>query len=99
MTAGIFRAAAVERHSWPEQLDQLIDVTRPMDWVAAIAVGLGLVAVVSWSILGRIPTRVAGEGILVSDSGRVVDAVSSGAGRLVAVDVSVGDKVTQGQIV
>ena len=99
MSAGIFRAAAVERLSSSENLDQLIDVTRPIDWAAALAVGLALVAVASWSVLGRIPTRVAGEGILVSDSGRVVDAVSGAAGRLVAVEVAVGDKVTQGQIV
>jgi HlyD family secretion protein len=95
----IFRAAAVERLSSPEQLDQLIEVTRPADWAAALAIGLAVVAVETWSVVGRVPTRVAGEGILVSDSGRVVDAVSAVAGRLASVEVSIGDKVTQGQIV
>ena len=95
----IFRAAAVERLSSPEQLDQLIEVTRPVDWAAALAIGLAVVAVATWSVVGRIPTRVAGQGILVSDSGRVVDAVSAVAGRLASVEVAIGDKVTQGQIV
>jgi HlyD family secretion protein len=95
----IFRAAAVERLSSPEQLDQLIEVTRPADWAAALAIGLAVVAVATWSVVGRIPTRIAGQGILVSDSGRVVDAVSAVAGRLASVEVSIGDKVTQGQIV
>jgi HlyD family secretion protein len=95
----IFRAAAVERLSSPEQLDQLVDVTRPADWAAVIAIGLALIGAVSWSIIGRVPTRAAGEGILISDSGRVVDAVSAVAGRLASVEVSVGDRVTLGQII
>lgn len=99
MSAGIFREAAVERLSSSDHLDQLVEVTRPIDWAASVALGLALIAVVGWSVLGRIPTRVAGEGILVSVSGRVVDAVSAATGRLVAVDVSVGDKISQGQLV
>jgi HlyD family secretion protein len=101
MTASekIFRAAAMERLSSPEQLDQLIDVTRPADWAGALVIGLCLAAVVTWSVIGRIPTRAAGEGILVSDAGRVVDAVSAVAGRLASVDVAVGDRVSQGQII
>jgi HlyD family secretion protein len=95
----IFRAAAVERLSSPEQLDQLVDVTRPADWAAVLAIGLTLVGAVSWSIIGRVPTRAGGEGILISDSGRVVDAVSAVAGRLSSVEVSVGDRVTLGQII
>src|ERR1700738_5169364 len=95
----IFRAAAVERLSSPEQLDQLIEITRPADWAAALAVGLAVVAVATWSVVGRIPTRVAGAGILISDSGRVVDAVSAVAGRLASVEVAIGDKVVQGQVV
>jgi HlyD family secretion protein len=87
------------RLSSPEQLDQLIDVTRPVDWAAAVAVGIALVGIAGWSVIGRIPTRVAGEGILISASGQVADSVSAVAGRLASVEVSVGDKVTQGQVV
>jgi HlyD family secretion protein len=95
----IFRAAAMERLSSPEQLDQLIDVTKPADWVGALVIGICLSALVIWSIVGRIPTRVGGEGILVSEAGRVVDAVSAVPGRLASVDVAVGDHVTRGQVI
>jgi HlyD family secretion protein len=95
----IFRAVAMERLSSPEQLDQLIDVTRPRDWIAALVIGLALVGAVTWGVVGRIPTRVAGEGILISDAGRVVDAVSAVAGRLAAVEVSVGGRVVEGQLI
>jgi HlyD family secretion protein len=96
---GIFRDAAVERLSSPEQLDQLVGITRPFDWVAATALLLGLVVLIAWSILGRIPTRLIGDGILLSSGGRVVDAVSGVAGRLASIDVAVGDEVRLDQIV
>jgi HlyD family secretion protein len=96
---GVFRDAAVERLSSPEQLDQLVNITRPFDWVAAIALLLGLVVLIAWSILGRVPTRVAGDGILLSSGGRVVDAVSGVAGRLASLDVAVGDEVRLDQVI
>jgi HlyD family secretion protein len=96
---GVFRDAAVERLSSPEQLDQLVSITRPFDWVAAIALLLGLVVLIAWSILGRIPTRVIGDGILLSSGGRVVDAVSGVAGRLASIDVAVGDEVRLDQVI
>jgi HlyD family secretion protein len=95
----IFRASAIERLSSPEQLDQLIEVTRPADWIATLLIVLCLTAAVTWSVVGRIPTRVAGEGILVSDGGRLVDSVAAVGGRLAAVNVAVGDHVKQGQVV
>jgi HlyD family secretion protein len=95
----IFRSAALARLSTPEQLDQLVDVTRPADWAAVLAIGLALIGIVTWGVIGRVPTRAAGEGILISDYGRVVDAVSAVPGRLVSVEVTVGAHVTLGQVI
>src|SRR5665213_2004328 len=98
-SSGIFRAAAIERLSSPDQLEELVRITRPADWVATLVIGLAIAALVAWSIIGRIPTRVSGEGILIGDSGPVIDAVSSVSGRLGSVAVSVGDRVLQGQVI
>jgi HlyD family secretion protein len=95
----IFRAAAIERLSSPEQLDQLVRITRPLDWAALLAIGLALVVALTWSLVGRIATRAPGEGILIIGGGKVVDAVSAAAGRLASVEVSVGDHVSQGQLI
>lgn len=95
----IFRDAAVERLSSPEQLDRLVGITRPFDWVAAAALLLGLIVLITWSIVGRIPTRVSGDGILLSSGGRVVDAVSAVTGKLASIDVAIGDQVRIGQAV
>lgn len=98
-TDRIFREAAIERLSSPEQLDQLVRITRPFDWVAATAVLFGLAVLVAWGIVGRIPTRVSGEGILLGRGGRVVDAVSAVTGRLASIDVAIGDQVRLDQVI
>jgi HlyD family secretion protein len=92
-----FRTVALQRAASPEQLDHLVGITRPFDWILTFVICLALAAALTWGVVGRIPTRVPGEGILVSDGGRVVDAVSNAAGRLSSIDVSVGDHVQQGQ--
>src|SRR5713101_8179831 len=94
-----FRAVALERASSPEQLDHLVSITKPFDWVIGFVIFLGLAAVITWAFIGRIPTRVPGQGILISGGGRVVDAVSAAAGRLVSIDVFVGDHVSEGQLI
>jgi HlyD family secretion protein len=92
-----FRAIALQRAASPEQLDHLVGITRPSDWILIAVMCVALAGALTWGVLGRIPTRAAGEGILVSGGGRVVDAVSAAAGRLSSIDVSVGDHVVRGQ--
>jgi HlyD family secretion protein len=92
-----FRAAALDRAASPEQFDHLVVITKPSDWIWAAVICLLLVAAIIWGVVGRIPTRVSGEGILISNGDRVVDAVSAAAGRLASVSVAVGDHVAKGQ--
>ena len=98
-TERIFREAAIERLSNPEQLDHVVGVTRPFDWMAAAALALGFAFLFAWSVLGRIPTRVSGEGILLSSGGRLVDAVSTVSGKLASLDVNIGDVVHRDQVI
>ncbi|MBX9650350.1 MAG: NHLP bacteriocin system secretion protein [Xanthobacteraceae bacterium] len=93
----VFRAVALQRAASPEQLDHLVRITRPVDWIIIVVIGVALISAVTWGIVGRVPTRAAGDGILISGGGRVVDASSSAAGRLATIAVMVGDHVTQGQ--
>ena len=94
-----FRAVALQRAASPEQLDHLVGITKPFDWILTFVICLALAAALTWGVIGRIPTRAPGEGILISNGGRVVDAVSAAAGRLSSVDVAVGDHVVQGQAI
>jgi HlyD family secretion protein len=92
-----FRAAALDRAVSPEQFDHLVVITKPSDWIWAAVIGLLITAALIWGVLGRIPSRVTGEGILISSGDRVVDAVSGAAGRLANVYVAVGDHVIKDQ--
>lgn len=94
----IFRSVALERLSSPEQLDQLMQVTTPRGWLLLAGVGALLATALVWGVLGSVPERIDGQGILIR-SGGVLEVEASGDGRVTDVAVRVGDPVTQGQVV
>src|SRR5262245_55185670 len=94
-----FRAVALERAASPEQLDHLVGITKPVDWILGCVILLALGTAITWSIVGSIPTRTPAEGILISGGGRVVDAVSAAPGRLASMEIAVGERITQGQVI
>jgi HlyD family secretion protein len=73
---GIFRAVALERLSSPDRLDRLIAITTPQGWLALLSLCLLIVCVAVWSFFGTVPTRIAGDGILVTLGGSVYDAMA-----------------------
>jgi HlyD family secretion protein len=61
----LFRKAALDKLSSPERLDVLMTVTAPRGWLALLTV-IGLLGgLVTWSVLGSIPMRVEGDGMLI----------------------------------
>jgi HlyD family secretion protein len=93
----LFRKAALDRLASPEQLDDLVTVTDGRGWIATLGLCVLAVALVAWGFLGRIPTEVVAQGILVMQGGRVVGAVSPGSGVVAALAVKAGDLVHRGQ--
>lgn len=88
----LFRKASLDRLSSPERLDELIQVVSPKDWLPLLALG-GLVIVgLVWSIFGRIPIAVSGQGVLLR-SGQVIELQSPKSGQLQELKVKVGDCV------
>jgi HlyD family secretion protein len=94
----VFRSVALERLSSPEQLDQLMQVTTPRGWLLLVGVGGLLVTALVWGVLGSVPERIAGQGILIR-SGGVLEVEAPGEGRVTDVAVRVGDVVSEGQVV
>lgn len=92
----IFRKVALERLSSPEQLDQLMQVTRPSGWLALGGVGLLLSAALFWAWFGSIPTLAGGEGLLVRRGG-VSNLSVTASGRVEEVLVSTGQLVEAGK--
>jgi HlyD family secretion protein len=93
----IFRQAALDRLSSPEQLDQLMQVTTPKSWMALVAFGVLLLTALVWGIFGQIPTRVAGRGIFIKSEGVFVVA-ARGEGNVIELLAHRGDTVTNGQL-
>lgn len=94
----IFRKAALDRLSSPEQLDRLMQVTDPRGWIALAGLCVVILSAGVWSVAGRLPTTISGQGILLSASGiREVESVGSGVISEVRVEVDdvveVGDTI------
>jgi HlyD family secretion protein len=93
----LFRKEALERSASPEQLDQIMQVVSPKKWIPLVALGSLVAGGLAWSILGRIPITVSGQGALVFPS-QVVDFQSPSPGQLQTINVRVGDFVKKGQV-
>jgi HlyD family secretion protein len=94
----VFRESVLRRHASPENLDRLLTVTTPLGWLALGGVILILGLVVAWSILGRLPTIVSGEGILLTN-GEVWTVTSPANGKIAELLVHVGHHVNPGEVV
>jgi hypothetical protein len=92
----VFRKVALERLSSPEQLDELLQVTRLSGWLVLATVGLVIAAAGAWAVLGSVPVTSPGEGVLVPAVEPVAVVVPRPAlvGELA---VREGDAVTAGQ--
>ena len=94
----LFREAAMQNLSSPDQLNQLVKITQPYSWIALSAAGLALAVALAWSIFGRLPTIVTGEGILIRKGG-TFSIVSQGSGVVTEIaDLTAGKRVARGQV-
>lgn len=92
----IFRQAALDRLSSPDQLDALMRVTSPQSWIALAGLGLLLATVVAWGVFGTIPIKVAAQGVLIRPGG-VYDVHTRGDALIEAFLVSEGTLVAANQ--
>jgi HlyD family secretion protein len=94
----IFRKAALDRLSSPEQLDQLMEVTLPQGWLALIGAWVVVLVTLLWSVFGSIPTTVTGSGIIMSAAGiREVEVLRTGF--VEELEVQEGDVVEAGDLI
>jgi HlyD family secretion protein len=94
----LFRKASLERLSSPEQLDSLMTVTKPIGWLALLAMLAVIVLTGVWSVYGMLPDKVSGAGILIK-SGGVYEIVASSAGQISDIRVTDGETIQKGQII
>ena len=93
----LFRKKSLERLSSPERLDLAVRVVKPKDWLPlgmiGSLIGLGLV----WSMFGKLPMNVTGQGILINPR-RVVQFQSPISGQLQSLKVQDGQCVAKDEV-
>jgi biotin carboxyl carrier protein len=70
----------------------------PKSWLALVALGSLLLVAVVWSVIGRIPTTVSGNTILLN-SGGIKNIITPAEGQVTAVFIQAGDRLEEGQLV
>lgn len=75
-----------------------MEITTPIGWVALIGILLLLTVAIAWSILGTIPTKVTGSGVLIKPGG-VFNVYPESEGILTDIRIKDGDIVKKGEII
>ncbi|MEB3198922.1 MAG: NHLP bacteriocin system secretion protein [Synechococcaceae cyanobacterium] len=91
----LFRQAALDARSTPEQLDRPLPLMGGGTWALLLGLLCFVGAVGVWSVLGRVPVRLSGQGVLIAPNTlRLIQSESEG--RVEAVYAEAGRCVTQG---
>lgn len=93
----LFRKEALERLSSPERLDLLMQVVSPKGWVALACLGTGILLVILWSVVGRLPVTVNAKAVFARPH-EVASLQAMGGGRVRELKVRVGDAVKAGDV-
>ncbi|MFN9646212.1 MAG: HlyD family efflux transporter periplasmic adaptor subunit [Cyanobacteriota bacterium] len=91
-----FRDDALRAHTAPDQLDQPLPLLRPGLWALLAALLLFIAAILVWSVLGRVPVRLQGRGVLLLPEA-LVPVQSPSAGPLLEILAKEGQCVSAGQ--
>lgn len=94
----LFREEALERLSSPERLDQLMNVVNPRAWLPLAGFGALVAVAALWSVFGRLPLNVVGQGVLLYPRG-VVQLQAPSDGTVVKLNIQSGDTVKRGEVI
>jgi HlyD family secretion protein len=94
----LFRDEALKHATSPDNLEQLMPVVSPKDWllVATAAALLALFGI--WCMVGRVPTILTGRGVILRPR-EVMQAQAGAAGRILSLRVHIGDHVSEGELI
>jgi HlyD family secretion protein len=88
----------MDKLSSPERLDVAMEITSPKGWIALFTVAGMLAGVLVWSWFGSMPSKVDGQGILIS-GGTLQEIRATGSGVIQRFDVRVNDLVQVDQVI
>ncbi|MCU1237180.1 MAG: bacteriocin system secretion protein [Candidatus Solibacter sp.] len=94
----LFRAETLERLSSPDDLERLMPVARAGDWLLIAVTGAIIALLAVWAFAGRVPTIVAGRGVILRPR-QIMEAQTTVAGKLLTLKVRGGDRVREGDVI
>ncbi|MEO1367186.1 MAG: hypothetical protein AAFX50_08405, partial [Acidobacteriota bacterium] len=97
--AAVFRPKAVERFTSPEDLDDLMVVTRPHSWLLLLAAALVIGAAGAWAVFGSVAATASGVGLLTEIPAPTSDgekAASDSLGAVVWVPIAEAHRLEPG---
>lgn len=97
MNNNLFRKDAIDKLQSPDRLNEMVKIISPSNWIAVLSICILLVFFVIWSIFGRLPINVNGNGILLK-SGGVMEIPAIATGQVSRVYVKPGIRVRKGDI-
>lgn len=91
----LYRQEALDSLASPEELDHLMQITRPGSWLLMAGFGVMLLMVLFWGVFGRITTPLEESGTLVL-SNAIVYVPASASGSVLELGVEPGDFIAAG---
>src|SRR5688572_28965106 len=94
MKEALYRKAALQHLAVAERLDTAVQVVSPATSLVVLAAAASIVTAIVWALVGRVPSRVYGDGLLFR-AGSIVDVTSMADGQVQRLAVKVGDAVEE----
>jgi HlyD family secretion protein len=82
-----------------ERLDTLVRITTVQSWIYLATLFAAGTAAVVFAVFYRVPNKVMGEGILLTEHDTISQVRAQATGRLVSLRVKLGDKVEPGTLI
>ncbi|WP_413167605.1 NHLP bacteriocin system secretion protein [Capilliphycus salinus ALCB114379] len=92
----LFTQEALDRLSSSDRLDQMMQVVSPRAWLPLSTIGFLLIVAGTWSVMGRIPLNVTGQGVFIRPR-HVVQFQAPSAGQLLNLKIEPGDAIKKGE--
>ena len=92
----LFRERAFARRGKTESLNGLLRVTAPHEWILLVCLGLGILGLAAWGLLGSVEESVSAQCVLALPGERFT-VIAESSGTVVDLLVEVGDEVAAGQ--
>lgn len=93
----VFRQKALDKLQSPDRLNEMVKIIATHNWLVLLGAAIIIGFFITWSVIGKLPTQVSGNGILLM-SGGVMDVSALSQGQISEVMVKPGDVVYEGEI-